>query len=311
MRPTSTPPADLPAPRAGAPTPLTTGEMDAVLRPALAEDLGAVDAARDLSGAHAVPAGSRGRARLVAKAAGRVAGLGLFARAFELLDPSARTTFAATDGDAVRTGQELAVVEGDARALLAAERVALNVLQRLSGVATRTAGLVDRAAGRARVLDTRKTTPGMRALERYAVRCGGGENHRFGLFDEVMLKENHIDLADRPLEDLIPTVRAQVGPNVRITCEARDEAEAEAAARGGADVVLLDNLSPERMSNVAPRLRAIAADAGRAIELEASGGIDESTMDAVAASGVDRISMGGLTHSVPALDLSLYVEPLS
>lgn len=311
MCPAPTHSPDLPAPRAGAPAPLSLEEMDAVLRPALAEDLGAVDAARDLSGANAVPAGARGRARLVAKAWGRVAGLALFARAFELLDPSARTTLAAADGDAVQPGSELATVEGDARALLAAERVALNVLQRLSGVATRTAGLVERAAGRARVLDTRKTTPGMRALERYAVRCGGGENHRFGLFDEVMLKENHIDLAGRPLEDLIPAVRAQVGPTVRITCEARDEAEAEAAARGGADVVLLDNLSPERMSAVAPRLRTIAADAGRAIELEASGGIDESTLDAVAASGVDRISMGGLTHSVPALDLSLYVEPLS
>ena len=297
----------LPAPRVGPPEPLTHEELDAVLRPALEEDRGT----GDLSGLHAVPAGTRARARLVAKAAGRLAGLDVFARAFELCDPKARVELTARDGAVVAPGDELARIEGDARALLVAERTALNFLQRLSGIATRTARFVDLAGGRARILDTRKTTPLLRKLERYAVRCGGGENHRFGLFDEVMLKENHIDLAGKPLPELLASVRAAVGDEVRITCEARDEAEAEAAARGGADVVMLDNLSPERMAAVAPRLRTIANEAGRALELEASGGVDERTLEAVAQSGVDRISIGGLTHSVQSLDLSLYLEPLA
>jgi nicotinate-nucleotide pyrophosphorylase (carboxylating) len=296
----------LPAPRVGPPAPLATEEIDAVLRPALDEDSGP----GDLSGQHAVPAGARARARLVAKAAGRIAGLDVFARAFELCDPNARVRLLVADGADVTPGAELALVEGDARALLVAERIALNFLQRLSGIATRTAKLVELAAGRARILDTRKTTPLLRKLERFAVRCGGGENHRFGLFDEVMLKENHIDLAGMPLIDLLAKVRAEVGDGVRITCEARDEAEAESAARGGADVVMLDNLSPERMAAVAPRLRAIAAETGRPLELEASGGISEQTLESVAAAGVDRISVGGLTHSVQSLDLSLYLEPL-
>jgi len=299
--------SSLPAPRVGTPDPLTPEEIDAVLQPALEEDRGS----GDLSGESAVPADARARARLVAKAAGHIAGLDVFARAFTLCDPEARTELLARDGDLVEAGQELAHIEGNARALLVAERVALNFLQRLSGIATRTAGFVELAAGRARVLDTRKTTPLLRRLERHAVRCGGGENHRLGLFDEVMLKENHIDLAGRPLSELLPAVRAQVGAGVRITCEARDEAEAETATRGGADVVMLDNLSPERIAKVAPRLRAIADELGNALELEASGGIDEDALPAVAASGVDRISIGGLTHSVQALDLSLYLEPIA
>lgn len=277
-----------------------------MLLPALDEDRGS----GDLSGMHAVPARARARARLVAKASGRIAGLDVFARAFELCDPTARVEFLASDGSVVQRGVELARVEGNARALLAAERVALNFLQRLSGIATRTARLVELAAGRARILDTRKTTPLLRRFERYAVRCGDGENHRFGLFDEVMLKENHIDLAGKPLPELIQAVRAAVGDGVRITCEARDEAEAESAVRGGADVVMLDNLSPQRMQAIAPRLRAIALETGHALELEASGGISEQSLDAVAAAGVDRISVGGLTHSVQALDLSLYLEPI-
>ncbi|MCA8980158.1 MAG: carboxylating nicotinate-nucleotide diphosphorylase [Planctomycetes bacterium] len=297
----------LPAPRVGLPEPLVPEVIDAVLRPALEEDRGP----GDLSGTHAVPAGSRARARLVAKAAGRIAGLDVFARAFTLCDPRAQVELSVIDGASVAPGDEFARVEGDARALLVAERTALNFLQRLSGIATRTARLVELAGGRARILDTRKTTPLLRKLERYAVRCGGGENHRFGLFDEVMLKENHIDLAGKPLPDVLAEVRARVGAEVRITCEARDEAEAEAAVRGGADVVMLDNFTPERMAAAVPRLRALADELDHPLELEASGGISEATLDAVASSGVDRISVGGLTHSVQLLDLSLYLEPLT
>jgi nicotinate-nucleotide pyrophosphorylase (carboxylating) len=162
-----------------------------------------------------------------------------------------------------------------------------------------------------RVLDTRKTTPLMRVLEKHAVRAGGGENHRFGLFDEVMLKENHVELAGRPIEAVLADLRKAVGPRVRITCEARDEREALAGVDGGADVVLLDNLAPAEMARLCPLLRARAASRGRALEIEASGGIDEHSLAAVVKSGVDRVSVGALTHSAPALDLSLDLEPLA
>jgi nicotinate-nucleotide pyrophosphorylase (carboxylating) len=258
-----------------------------------------------------VPAEAAARGRLVAKAEGRLAGVEVFARVFELCDPGARVELLARDGDRIEPGQELARVEGPARALLLAERTALNLVQRMSGTATLTARYVDRAAGRARILDTRKTTPGLRALEKYAVRCGGGENHRFGLYDEVMVKDNHADLAGRPLAELVREIRARVGPNVRITSEARDEAEALAGVEGDADVVMLDNMSPARMADLCPRLREAAAGRPRPLEIEASGGITEETVASVAASGVDRISVGALTHSAPALDLSLYLEPVA
>jgi nicotinate-nucleotide pyrophosphorylase (carboxylating) len=170
-----------------------------------------------------------------------------------------------------------------------------------SGAGSRTEG--------PRILDTRKTTPGLRLLEKYAVRCGGGENHRFGLYDEVMVKENHIELAGRSIEAVLEDLRRAVGTGVRITSEARDEREAIAAVDGGADVVLLDNMSPKELTRLCPILRARAAERGRPIELEASGGVDERTIGEIAKSGVDRISIGALTHSAPALDLSLELEP--
>jgi nicotinate-nucleotide pyrophosphorylase (carboxylating) len=318
-------PPDAPA-RAGRPEPLRAAELDPVLRRALAEDLGlaadgdwsAADALeRDLSTASTVPADRRARARLVAKAEGVVCGLDAFARAFELLDPEVRFEARAADGDRVRPGQVLAELEGRARALLTGERTALNLLQRLSGTATATAALVAAAregAPRARVLDTRKTTPGLRLLERYAVRCGGGENHRFGLDDEVMLKDNHLDLAGGEgldLGALVERARAAVGQAVRITAEARDLPEAEAALAAGADVLLLDNFRPDELSGVCAALRARAAELGRRVELEASGGIDRTTAAAFAAAGVDRLSVGAPTHSAPALDLSLRLEPVT
>jgi nicotinate-nucleotide pyrophosphorylase (carboxylating) len=203
--------------------------------------------------------------------------------------------------------------------LLLAERTALNFVQRLSGTATLTARFVRLAREAAgdkapRILDTRKTTPGLRALEKYAVRCGGGENHRFGLFDEVMVKENHIELAGRSIEAVLSDLRGVLGPGVRITCEARDEKEALAAVDGGADVVLLDNMGAPELARLCPLLRARARErlqTARTVELEASGGVDERTIGAIAKSGVDRISIGALTHSAPALDLSLELEPLS
>lgn len=289
------------------PAPLEAAAIDAPILLALQEDRGGGDVTSET----VLDREARARGRLVAKAPGRLAGVGVFARTFELCDPEVRVECLAQDGAAVVPGDVLVRLEGRAWALLTAERTALNFVQRMSGIATLTAAYVERAAGGARILDTRKTTPGLRLFEKYAVRCGGGENHRFGLFDEAMLKDNHLDLAGRGLGELVAQVRRTVGPGVRITAEARDRAEALAAAAGGADVVLLDNLDAGTMARLCPEVREAALrGAGRAVEIEASGGIDLQNVGAVAACGVDRISVGALTHSAPALDLSLTLEPV-
>ena len=298
--------------RRGLPEPLPRETYDGLVRDALREDL--ADAARasdetgDLTSDAVVPEDRRALGRLVARAPGRLAGLAVFARVFDHAGGGVAVRLLAADGDAVETGAVVAELEGRARTLLVGERTALNFLQHLSGVATHTARFVERAGG-ARILDTRKTTPGLRALEKYAVRCGGGENHRVGLFDEVMIKDNHADLAGEPLAALVARARRRVGAGVRITAEARDAGEAVAAVEGGADVVLLDNFTPGGLAELCPRLREVARASGRAVELEASGGIGLANVAAVAASGVDRISVGELTHSAPALDLSLELEP--
>lgn len=289
---------------------LDVSVIDQIVRGALEEDRGSGDVTSD----NVLPDDARAAGRLVAKQAGVVAGLDVFARVFALCDPASRVELLVADGAVVAPGDVIARVEGDARALLLAERTALNFLQRMSGVATRTARFVALAAGRARILDTRKTTPGLRVLEKYAVVCGGGENHRIGLWDEAMVKDNHLDLSGRSLDEVVRSLRELVGPELRITAEARDEREAVDAALGGADVVLLDNMTPAEMARVGPLVREAAAtvrSADRPIELEASGGIDETTVDAVCDADVDRISIGALTHSVPALDLSLQLEPAS
>ncbi len=283
-------------------------EVERVVRQALAEDLGPGDVTSEL----AVPAAARARARLVAKAHGVLAGLDAFVCAFELCDPEVRVQRLCADGERLFPGRAVAVVEGLARGLLAAERTALNLLQRLSGVATRTAGCVALLADLpgVRLFDTRKTTPGLRVLEKYAVLCGGGHNHRAGLWDEALLKENHLALSGRGLLETVRELRAALAPGVRLHCEATNADEARDAVRGGADVVLLDNFTAAELEPLCTALRQLAAELPREVELEASGGITEETLRAVAASGVDRISMGALTHSAPALDLSLYLEPL-
>ncbi len=303
----------LPPPRCGLPPKLTRAEIDAVVVPALDEDrFGPERAGRgDVTSDNAVPATARAKARLVCKAAGRLAGLDVFARTVELCDPQAVIELVARDGDALEPKQVLARFEGRARALLLAERTALNLIQRMSGTATLTWRYVERCGGKARVLDTRKTTPNLRALEKYAVRCGGGENHRFGLYDEAMVKNNHLDLAGRGLVEVLVDLRKALGPSVRITAEARDEREAFDGVAGGADVVMLDNMEPQRMKLLCPALREAASRRGRPLEIEASGGITLDTIAAVAGCGVERISVGALTHSAPALDLSLYLEPVT
>jgi nicotinate-nucleotide pyrophosphorylase (carboxylating) len=306
-----------PAASAGRPAALDLDLVDDVVLRALAEDARDPRTGRagaDVTSENVLGPDVRARGRLVAKEHGRLAGIDVFCRVFERCDPEVRIERRARDGDSLAPRQVLCVVEGRARALLLAERTALNLVQRMSGTATLTARYAEAlsaAGSRARVLDTRKTTPGLRALEKYAVRCGGGENHRFGLYDEAMVKNNHVDLADRPLAEVVAALRRSLGPSVRITAEARDESEALAGVDGGADVILLDNMSPDAMAPLCGKLRARARARGRPIEIEASGGIELDNVVLVARSGVDRVSIGALTHSAPALDLSLYLEPLA
>ncbi|MDP6519557.1 MAG: carboxylating nicotinate-nucleotide diphosphorylase [Planctomycetota bacterium] len=298
----------------------TVAEYDAVLLAELGADLGAGDITSKIS----VPEEAWAKARLVARAPGRLAGLEGLVRAFQLAAEqqgcaAVGVELEVADGAEVTPDQTLATITGNARALLWAERTALNLLQHLCGIATLTATFVaaaQSAGGSARVLDTRKTIPGLRPLQKYAVRCGGGTNHRLGLFDELLLKDNHLDLARRPLGELLARARGELGQGVRLVAEARSAEEALAAAAGGAHVVLLDNMTPAEMERLVPALRrANTAGPGCAgsafpFEVEASGGIDLDTIAAVAACGVDRISVGALTHSAPALDLSLYLEPM-
>lgn len=281
--------------------------MDALLRAALAEDVGTGDVTTE-----ALDPGTRAVGRLLARSAGVVAGLDVFVRVFELLSDDVHSRLLVTEGACVAAGDVVAEIEGPVTALLVGERTALNFVQRLSGIATTTRRFVDRVQGLARILDTRKTTPGLRRLEKRAVLAGGGENHRQGLFDEVMIKNNHVDLAAKPggssMLELLAKLRARHGAGMRITAEARTEAEALQAVAGDADVVLLDNMSVAVMRALCPKLRAAAAGRDRPLELEASGAIDLDSVADVAATGVDRISIGALTHSAPALDLALRME---
>jgi nicotinate-nucleotide pyrophosphorylase (carboxylating) len=267
---------------------------DAVRR-ALREDLGR---AGDLTTAALVPAAATAEARIVARAAGRLAGVEVAAAAFRLLDPRLETTIAIGDGRDVAAGETVAVVSGPARGLLSAERVALNFLGHLSGIATVTRDLVAAVRdSRARVVCTRKTTPTLRALEKHAVRCGGGHNHRFGLDDAVLIKDNHLALAGSVAE-AVRVARAAVGHMVRVEVEVETLAQLEEALAAGVDAVLLDNMGLEDLRT------AVAVVAGRAVT-EASGGITPETAAAVAATGVDLLSVGWITHSAPSLDVAL------
>ncbi|MBL8753225.1 MAG: carboxylating nicotinate-nucleotide diphosphorylase [Planctomycetes bacterium] len=292
----------------------TPSSLREAVRRALAEDLGRDDLSlvADVTSRLALPPGMRGRARIFAKAVGVIAGVACAQAAFALLDPTARVEPRLRDGEALRKGDIVLEVEGDMRALLAAERTALNFLQRLSGVATLTRAFVDAIVGTgARILDTRKTTPGLRTLEKDAVVAGGGMNHRIGLFDQVLLKENHFGFA-RPLTYEAVVRRCVEMQSAPVVAEARDLAEAEAAVRGGASVVLLDNFVPGAPLRAAVTAVQVAARAtGRTVATEASGGVDLQNVRAFAESGVDRISIGALTHSARAVDLSLLVEGVS
>jgi nicotinate-nucleotide pyrophosphorylase (carboxylating) len=269
--------------------------VDDVLRRALAEDLGT---AGDLTTAATLPPDATVTGRIVARAAGTIAGLDAALQVFGLLGGEMVATPEVADGDRVAAGTTLAQLDGSARAVLGGERTCLNLLGHLSGVATGTAELVDAVAGtRARISDTRKTTPGLRALEKYAVRCGGGHNHRFGLHDAVMLKDNHL-VATGSITAAVDAVRAAVGHLVVVELEVDHLDQIPEALAAGADVILLDNMDPDVLRE------AVELIDGRAVT-EASGGITLASVRDVAASGVDVISVGWITHSVPRLDVAL------
>ncbi|MGI9182849.1 MAG: carboxylating nicotinate-nucleotide diphosphorylase [Longimicrobiaceae bacterium] len=269
-----------------------------LIRRALQEDLGR---AGDLTTDAIVAWGSRATAHVVARAAGTVAGLEPALHAVCLLDPEAELELHAPDGTEVEREDLLAVVRGSARALLSTERTALNLLGRLSGIATATRGIVRLIEGTgARVVCTRKTTPGLRTLEKHAVRAGGGMNHRFGLDDGVLIKDNHRALAGG-IRPAIERVHAAVGHMVKVEVEVDTLEELAEALELGVDAVLLDNMSVDQLRE------AVSMARGRALT-EASGGITPQTARAIAETGVDLLSLGWLTHSSPALDVALDVQ---
>jgi nicotinate-nucleotide pyrophosphorylase (carboxylating) len=269
-----------------------------VVRAALAEDLAR---GGDVTTEAIVPASAKARASLVARRDGVVAGATIAALAFRILDPSVRYAVNVADGERVAAGGTIASIEGSARAVLTGERVAINILGHLSGIATATRKMVDAVVpARARVADTRKTTPGLRALEKYAVRCGGGINHRFGLDDAVLIKDNHLALAGS-IREAVSAVRARVGHMMKVEVEVDSLDQLREALETPIDIVLLDNMSPETLA------QAVDIVAGRVLT-EASGGVTAENIAAIARTGVDIISTGWMTHSAPALDVGLDIE---
>lgn len=269
--------------------------VEPLVRAALEEDLGR---AGDITSQLTIPVDKLATAKLVARKPGRIAGLICAEAAFRLVDPALKLDITLPDGSEVAAGATLATVSGSARSILTAERVALNFLGPLSGTATATAALVKAVEGTgARIVCTRKTLPGLRALQKYAVRCGGGFNHRFGLDDAAMIKDNHVQAAGG-IAPAIERLRAGLGHMVRIELEVDTLAQLEEALDLGVDTVLLDNMSLEDLR------RAVALAKGKAV-LEASGNVTLARVRAIAETGVDYISSGAITHSAPNLDIGL------
>jgi len=285
-------------------TPAEAAACHRLVELALAEDLGA---AGDRTSSALIPADQPGRAAFVARTAGVAAGLPAAALVCAAVDPTIEFTPAVADGSRLNRGVVLATVAGSLRSILAAERTALNFLQRLSGVASLTQRYADAVAGtRAAVLDTRKTTPGWRLLEKYAVRMGGGTNHRVGLYDGVLIKDNHLAGLGGDVRRAVELARAapgNAGLPVEVEVDTLDQLEHALAAK--ADIVLLDNMPPDQMRAAVARRDAVSPGT----KLESSGGINLDTIAAAAATGVDRISVGALTHSAPALDIALDYQP--
>jgi len=268
-----------------------------IVRRALDEDVGT----GDLTTLATVRPEQRARGAFLVKGDCVLAGIDVACEAFRQLDATARVTLRKHDGERCRSGEEVAEVVGSARALLVGERTALNLLQRLSGVATRARQFVDAAGGRITVLDTRKTTPGLRVLEKYAVRAGGATNHRVGLYDAVLIKENHIHLAGS-VKAALDRVRAE-NPSMPVEIETETLDEVDQALAAGATFILLDNMTTGDIREAVRRAR------GRA-KTEISGGVTLERMPELAATGADYVSVGALTHSAPAVDISFELEPL-
>ncbi len=284
-------------------SPLPANLVDSVVQMALLEDA----PWGDLTSQSLIPPSARMSASLVAREPGVLSGADVFTAAMRLTNPNIVTAFIVADSQSFAKGDLLATVEGPAQGILQAERVALNFVQRLSGIATLTARFVNEIAGTsARIVDTRKTTPGLRVFERYAVRCGGGHNHRFSLSDAVMAKDNHLAvlLADgrRTLTEALRDVRSSLPHTAHLEVEVDRPDQIEAVLAAGVDTIMLDNFPLEAMR------AGVATVAGRAL-VEASGSVTLDTVRAIAGTGVDIISVGALTHSVRSLDLGLDIRP--
>lgn len=275
--------------------PLPAPLIASAVKAALLEDLGLTG---DITTNATIPADTRAQGVIAARKAGVVSGLPLAEEAFRQLDPDFRFDILVADGERVKPGDVVSKISGNARALLTAERVALNYMGRMSGIASLTRQYVDAIAGtRARIVDTRKTTPGLRAFEKYAVRCGGGHNHRTGLFDAVLIKDNHI-VAAGGVEQAVAAARQTAGHMVKIEVEVDTLDQLDRVLKYDVDAVLLDNMTPSQLKDAVKRI------GGRCLA-EASGGVNLETVGAIAKSGVDLISVGALTHSAPVLDLGL------
>jgi len=280
---------------------VTPAVLDEIIVRALAEDA----PWGDITSEAFLPPETAAEAGLVAREPGILSGIAVFARVFALVDPATTVTLLAADGSAMAAGDVLATVRGSARSVLRAERIALNLAQRMCGIATLTARYVAAVEGTdARIVDTRKTTPGLRALERQAVRDGGGHNHRFSLSDAVLAKDNHLAVlaaAGIPVGDAIRAARARIGHTTHLEVEVDRLDQIEPVVSAGVDTIMLDNFTPEQLRE------GVALVAGRAL-VEASGGVNLDTVASIARSGVDVISVGALTHSARALDLGLDIE---
>jgi nicotinate-nucleotide pyrophosphorylase (carboxylating) len=282
-------------------TPAETLACRRLVELALEEDVGA----GDLTSQAVIPEALEGRAVFVARADGVLAGLPAAALVFATLDPRVRFEPLVRDGVPVQPAARLARVAGPMRAILSGERTALNFLQHLSGIATQTRRYVDAISDlKSQILDTRKTLPGWRLLEKYAVRCGGGHNHRVGLFDGVLIKDNHLAALGHGRKDIrtaVEAARGLHGVGVPVEIEVDNLAELDEALRCGPEIVLLDNMAPDAMREAVRRRDAVAPK----VLLEASGGVTLATVRAIAETGVNRVSVGALTHSAPALDIAL------
>ena len=273
---------------------LYTGQIDKLIIDALAEDIGT----GDITTMSVVESDRTAKGEYIAKESGILCGIDICARVFAILDPTIKMTKYFSDGDRIEKGDIIARVEGNAISLLSGERTGLNIMQRLSGIATRTAKAVAAETGsKTQIADTRKTTPGMRILEKYAVRVGGGSNHRFNLADGIMIKDNHI-VAAGSITEAVMRARKNAPHTLKIEVEVETIDQLREALEAGADIIMLDNMSNEMMTE------AVRIVNGRALT-EASGNMGDRNLAAVAATGVDIISIGALTHTVKSLDISL------